>query len=72
MNDHAPKTFDGLTVLVKIKVAQRALAVGTTTIYKLVKQGKLTPIKFGSRCTRFRLSEIEALIDAQTVAGDAK
>lgn len=59
-------------ILTSPQGASTRLHVGTTTIYKLVKQGKLTPIKFGRRCTRFRLSEIEALIDAHTVAGGIK
>jgi predicted DNA-binding transcriptional regulator AlpA len=59
-------------ILLSPKQAQHALCIGTTTLYKFCDEGKLTPIKFGSRCTRFRLSEIEALIDAQAAAGGAK
>jgi len=56
-------------ILVTLKEAQIMLAVGSTTLYAWCRQGKLTPIKFGLRCTRFRLSEIQALIDAHTVSG---
>lgn len=52
--------------LVSRKEAQRTLSVGSTTLYKWCHEGKLTPIKFGPRCTRFRLAELEALIKANT------
>jgi len=56
--------------LISPKVAQMALSVGSTTLYKLCRQGLLTPIKFGPRCTRFRLSEVQALIDSHAVYGE--
>ena len=49
--------------LIKPKDATRLCKIGTTTLYKWCREGKLTPIKFGPRCTRFRLSEVQALID---------
>ena len=58
---------DDLPTLVDIKVTKHALNVGTTTIYKWCRDGLLTPIKFGPRCTRFRLTEIQALIDKHDV-----
>lgn len=57
--------------LVAAREAMHLLSVGSTTLYKFVKLGKLTPVKFGSRCTRFRLSEIVALICANAVPGGA-
>lgn len=58
--------------LVSLKETCRILAVGSTTIYLWCRQGKLTAYKFGSRCTRFRLSEIEALINAHATKGGAQ
>jgi|GEM_PF-2542379 len=52
------------SILLAPKEAQHALCIGATTLYKFCSEGKLTPIKFGNRCTRFRLSEIQALIEA--------
>lgn len=38
------------------------LGIGSTTLYKFCRTGKLNPVKFSRRCTRFRISEIQALI----------
>lgn len=54
------------SMLVSSKTAKTVLAVGSTTLYKWCREGKLIPIKFGPRCTRFRLAELEALIKANT------
>ena len=67
MHHYASSPQDHLPILVDIKVTKHALNVGTTTIYKWCRDGLLTPIKFGPRCTRFRLNEIQALIDAHAV-----
>jgi excisionase family DNA binding protein len=56
-----------ISILLSTNATKFAMGVGTTTIYKWCKEGKLTPIKFGTRCTRFRLSEIQALIEAHAV-----
>jgi predicted DNA-binding transcriptional regulator AlpA len=56
--------------LLKPKDATRLCKIGTTTLYKWCREGKLTPIKFGPRCTRFRLSEVQALIDAHAASGE--
>jgi hypothetical protein len=52
------------SILLSPKQAQHVLCIGTTTLYKFCDEGKLTPIKFSRRCTRFRLSDVQALIDA--------
>lgn len=49
--------------LISPREACSLLGVGLTTLYKFFKEGKLTPIKFGRRCTRVRLSEVLALIE---------
>ena len=68
--------FDGaaapICVLLTPKNTTDLCKIGTTTLYKWCREGKLTPIKFGSRCTRFRLSEVQALIDAHAVVGGCK
>lgn len=61
-----PPVVDQYVRLFTIRETKAHLRIGTTTLYKLCKEGKLTPIKFGRRCTRFQLSEILALIDAHT------
>jgi excisionase family DNA binding protein len=48
------------------------LGIGLTKLYALCKTGKLTPVKFGKRCTRFRKSELDALIAAHSVIGGTK
>ncbi len=53
--------FDYLT---DARNAKRLLGVGLTSIYKWQRSGALPAIKFGKRCTRYRLSDIEALIAA--------
>lgn len=52
--------------LLSVGDSKTMLGIGTTTLYKLCRDGKLHPIKLGKRCTRFRVSEIYALIDAHT------
>lgn len=58
-----PPVVDQYVCLFTTRETKAYLRIGTTTLYKLCKEGKLTPIKFG-RCTRFQLSEIRTLIDA--------
>lgn len=49
-------------VLITAREAQRRLGIKRTTLYKWINIGWLTPIRFGVRCTRFRLSQVLALI----------
>lgn len=58
------------SILLSPKQAQHALCIGATTLYKFCDEGKLTPIKFSRRCTRFRWSEVQALIDAHAASGE--
>jgi predicted DNA-binding transcriptional regulator AlpA len=48
--------------LVTSREAQHLLGVGVTTLYKFCRLGRLKPVKFSRRCTRFRLSEVLALM----------
>lgn len=57
--------------LLSVDDAKTMLCIGTTTLYKLCRDGKLHPIKLSKRCTRFRVSEIRAFINAHTDIGGA-
>jgi len=69
-NNHPPSAAALPSILLSPKQAQHALCIGTTTLYKFCDEGKLTPIKFSRRCTRFRLSDVQALIDAHAASGE--
>lgn len=49
--------------LITVRETLLLLGIGSTTLYKFCRQGKLNPVKFSTRCTRFRMSEINAFID---------
>ncbi len=55
--------------LVTAREAMYLLGIGSTTLYKFCRLGKLSPVKFGQRCTRFRRSEIQSLINGGNSAG---
>lgn len=57
--------------LITVSDVKQILDVGTTTIYKLCREGKLKPIKLSRRCTRFRASEIAEFIEAHAQIGGA-
>lgn len=52
------------------KFVQEALDIGPTTLHKFVAEGKLTPIRFSKRLVRYRLSEVQTLIDAHAASGE--
>jgi excisionase family DNA binding protein len=53
--------------LVNAREATHLLGISNTTLYKFCQEGKLNPVKFSRRCTRFRVSEIQALIGGKEV-----
>lgn len=53
--------------LVTGREAAHLLGISITTLYKFCREGKLNPIKFSRRCTRFRVSQIQALIGSKEV-----
>jgi predicted DNA-binding transcriptional regulator AlpA len=57
--------------LISASDAKKILGIGTTTLYKLCRSGSLHPVMLSRRCTRFRVSEIFAFIDAHTKIGGA-
>ena len=50
-------------LLVSALEASRALGIGRTTLYELVKSGDLTPIHV-RRCVRFSMHEIEQYVQS--------
>ena len=49
--------------LVTVRELSSILSVGKSTIWAWVAAGRLpAPLRFGGRCTRWRLSEIQAVI----------
>lgn len=50
------------------KFIQEALDIGPTTLHKFVAEGKLTPIRFSRRLVRYRLSDVQVLIDAHAAS----
>lgn len=55
--------------LVNAREATHLLGISNTTLYKFCREGKLNPVKFSRRCTRFRVSDIQALICANQEGG---
>ena len=49
--------------LITPREAKVFLRVSSTTLYKLCREGKLPPVKFSRRCTRFRVADLMKLID---------
>ncbi|HEL4653449.1 TPA: AlpA family phage regulatory protein [Klebsiella pneumoniae] len=53
--------------LLRINDVLRIIPVGKSTFYAWVQEGKAPqPIRFGSRCSMWRYSDIEAFIAAHT------
>ena len=48
--------------LLQDKAVAAMLGICRAMVWKLAAGGRLTPVKLGSRCTRFRLSEVLELI----------
>ncbi len=57
--------------LVTSAAARHWLAIGQTTYFKWLKDGRLKPIYFSSRIVRHRSSDIVALIEAHAKNGGA-
>jgi excisionase family DNA binding protein len=49
-------------LLVTIKEAAKILAVSERTVYRLIKQGKLTTVKVTEDTPRIRYDQLEALV----------
>lgn len=57
MEELAPKT------LITDKTGAKALGIGRTKFWSLVKAGVIQPIKLGTRCTRFRAEQVLGLME---------
>ena len=53
--------------LLNLQTVSALSGLGKTSIYSLIKSGALRPIRMGTRCTRFRASEVQAWLRAQGV-----
>ncbi len=50
--------------LVSVKEVAKALGIGVSTVWLWVQQGRLPePIKLGDRCTRWKMSAIQSVIE---------
>jgi excisionase family DNA binding protein len=49
--------------LVRAREAARILAIGRTTFWSLVRDGKIKKIKLGQRAVGYRRSDLDALIE---------
>ena len=51
--------------LLKMQTVTALTGLSSSSVYRLVAAGELTPIRRGSRCTRFRAGDITAWLRAQ-------
>ena len=51
--------------LLKMQTVTALTGLSSSSIYRLVAAGELTPIRRGTRCTRFRAGDITAWLRAQ-------
>ena len=51
--------------LVSARSVASRCGIGMTTLYKWVKQGDLPAVRFSKRLVRYRLSDLEALLQAK-------
>ena len=59
---HAAQIADAL---LKLATVQALTGLGKTTIYAKAATGELTPIRMGSRCTRWRAGQVQQFLQAQ-------
>jgi len=53
--------------LINIKEAALMLSLSASTLYQWVSAGKIPHVKLSARAVRFRLSQIDGIIDKNTV-----
>ena len=56
-------------LLVSVEEAAGLLAIGRTTLYELIRQGDVRPIRIG-RCVRIPQRELEAYVDRLIAIGE--
>ncbi len=57
-------------LLVSVEQAAGLLGIGRTTLYELIRQGDVRPIRIG-RCVRIPQRELEAYVDKLIADADA-
>lgn len=62
---HDPSGNDPTPLLLTVPEAARLLAVGRTSIYHLIWDGELTPVRIG-RCVRLPVAELERFVNERT------
>ncbi len=55
-------------LLYRINVAEAKLGVSRSTIYRLVKEGKLVPVKIGKRSSGITADSINSMIERNKTA----
>ena len=50
--------------LMKTKDVLEYLKISRSTLYRLIKEGKLAPIKMGPKTLRYRRSDVDQLVEA--------
>jgi len=58
------------TQLIRPAQVCKKLAISSTTLWRLVKAEKLTPIKISQRATAFKLEDVEKYIQKSMEAGN--
>lgn len=59
---HASQIQDAL---LKLQTVSALTGLGKTSIYERIKTGEFKPVRLGTRCTRFRASDVNAWLQAQ-------
>jgi excisionase family DNA binding protein len=60
---HAAQLADAL---LRLSTVEAITGLGRSSIYERIKTGEFKPIKLGARCTRFRASDVQAWLAAQS------
>lgn len=58
--------------LLNLQTVQALTGLGKTSIYQRIKAGEFKPVKLGLRCTRFRAGDVQAWLQLQASAGQAR
>jgi excisionase family DNA binding protein len=60
-----PSGTDPTPLLLTVDEAARLLAIGRTSVYQLIWDGDLTPVRIG-RCVRISVAELERFVNERT------
>lgn len=62
-----PSGADQAPLLLTVTEAARVLALGRTSVYQLIWDGELNPVRIG-RSVRFTIAELERFVDERATA----